>query len=161
MRTFAMLAATLLLLGAVYVANRVQPSLAETLPAADLRGAPLRLLVFFQEEDCDGSLLGMRVIAHPSLAEHISVEAFLVSTGSRADIDEIRRSVGDVPVTVLTRVTRRALLPLGYSRTPFVVVLDRAGRIRITAPLPQDEATVVALVDQVMRTKALNVRGQP
>lgn len=122
------------------IANPKPEALHAVLPAPEST-TPFRAYIFFQPMDCSGNLEFLRVFARPKFRSSIAVTGML-SPGTAADqkAEAIRRFgdlTGSRAVLSSSREVAAALVALGYRTTPFVVVLDGQGHVRLATPVPQ------------------------
>jgi hypothetical protein len=124
---------------ALLFANPRPKALASVLPAPE-PGAPFRAYVFFQPVDCSGNLEFLRVFARPKFRSSVAVTGMLPpGTAANEKVDATRR-FGDLtgsPVVLSSSgEIAAALVSLGYRATPFVVVVDEEGQVRLAASVP-------------------------
>jgi hypothetical protein len=130
----------LLCTAGLVIASPQPTSLGAVLPKP-AQGAPFRAYVFFQPVDCSGNLEFLRILARPKFRAAIAVTGML-APGTRVDEEaDAKRRFGALTgggvVIPSSRQVAAALVPLGYRTTPFVVVLDREGQVRLATSVPQ------------------------
>lgn len=158
MRNLILFLAIVLTITTALYAKRSTPALVDSLPPRD-DSAAARVVVVYQEGDCDGSLAGLQLLRRSSLRGQIAFDAVFVGTSEAMAESIDRLAAGGVKLTAVRfgSTLRSQLLPLGYHATPFLVVLDRKGRVRLTAPLPEDMAGMSTLVDILNRMNPLEL----
>lgn len=121
------------------IAKPATRPLGAVLPASG-PATPFRAYVFFQPIDCSGNMEFLRVFARPRFRSHVSVTGMLVpgvtADDKRDATRRFRNLTGSSVVEGASRETRAALRALGYLQTPFVVVLDEQGQVRLATPVP-------------------------
>lgn len=121
------------------VANPRPKALGLVLPVPEVETA-FRAYVFFQPIDCSGNLEFMRVFARPKFRSSIGVTGMLspsIAEDERVDAKRrFRDLTGSPAVLSSSREVAAALVALGYRTTPFVVVLDEHGQVRLAASVP-------------------------
>jgi hypothetical protein len=157
-------AATLVVLGCTVVlrAPALPRSLAtlaaipESASGSAQGASGFRAVVVFQEADCESSLPWLRVFDEPEVRGRVSLSGVVV--GRNADperaADRMAFAFRRLPVLAAGRSGAVALWTLGYRSTPYVLIFDPTGRLRLAGPAPAGEearaafgATVRALVE--------------
>lgn len=102
-------------------------------------GGALAATVVVQPEDCEGNLSLLGLLKRPVVARAVPTVQLLM-IGTAADTVGLRERLGTDAVDVAFRpVKDRSVRPLrflGFLRTPFVVVLDAAGQVRLAQEAP-------------------------
>jgi hypothetical protein len=125
----------------VYVATRpaTTASPSSLLAAAQTGGASHRALVVFQLEDCESNLAFLSALTRDGRLL-MPLEGALV--GSREDLTPATRALArngyPIPAGMVDDALVRTVRMMGYERTPVLLILDGAGRIRYTASPPGD-----------------------
>lgn len=126
-------------------------------PAAGALG----LHVAFQLADCASTLAFLDILGHPSLAGRVRLSS-LIFIGEAGDTAAAARALGDVavgrPLIVASAPTRRALRRLGFRRTPFLLVEDTAGVVRMASPVPRGPLELRALHESLRALADLETR---
>lgn len=138
-------ALALLLAGILVDTARAAPreglrrALAPYLPQERLN-APVQSAVLLQRSDCRGNLRMLDLLHRASVRESLQL-AVLWYVGSSADTAVIRAALPEWSAHVPLRPAPAAALAeldlLGHRSTPIVVVMDQAGRIRLTSQSPR------------------------
>lgn len=101
---------------------------------------PYHAYVFFQPADCATNLEFLRIFARPRFRSTVSVTGMLSgSTSTEATVNATHRFTdltGRGSVLSPSRKTAGALVALGYRTTPFVIILDPSGRVRLASAVP-------------------------
>lgn len=143
-RNAVYVAAGLLVIG--FTGWRVGVPLIPAAPAATAAAPPAyiaaRALVFFSPQECATMLQALRGWNSLHRVESLDVEGLVYGKVHENSINKIINGVGlEFPVRVApARDLARYRSHAGYGEGAFVVLVDRAGRIRFTAPL-EDAAT--------------------
>jgi hypothetical protein len=98
------------------------------------------LVVTFQERDCENNLEFLTVLERPEFRERVGVLA-LFSGSSREFGAAAARLESRYPHVRFERLDsgeRRLLSQLGHRATPYWVMLDATGAVRLSAPAPPD-----------------------
>ena len=106
-------------------------------------GGPEFLAVgVFQLRDCDQAAAYLRTFTEGPALGRFEVRGLVV--GHAADVTQAVAKLGrDVKGVSVRKAARRdmvALEAIGYQATPYVLVIDRAGRLRWTSPPPRSPA---------------------
>ncbi len=117
--------------------------------------------VVFQLADCPSTFAFLDILGHPTLSGRVRLST-LVLIGEPADVPAAARALGDVagglPLTVASAPTRRAFRRLGFRRTPFLLVEDAAGVVRLAAPVPRGPRELRALHRSLQALAELEAR---
>jgi hypothetical protein len=128
------------------------PLVGELVPATAGVQGKYRLVTVFQLGDCDSRLDFLTTLQTSRIAG--MVDNTLLFVGSDRDYADVRKRlstrVGSVAVSRASSRTIRQLRPFGYAMTPFTIVLDPQGRVRLTLPTPE-AASAVGLVESSLR----------
>lgn len=96
----------------------------------------------FQLRDCDEAAAYLHAFMEGPARGRFEVRGLVV--GHAADVTQavakLGRDVNGVSVRKATRRDMVALEAIGYPATPYVLVIDRAGRLRWTSPPPRSPA---------------------
>jgi len=121
--------------------------------AAALRAPPTRgpgdyqAHLVVQPSDCDGNVHVLRFLRRAPIRARVTVAEVLL-VGSHRDFAAVRRRVGDAPDGIPMRRaddrTVRALRTIGYRSTPFLVIAERGGGVKMTLQLPSTPEEVAA-----------------
>lgn len=137
--------ATMLVLactGFVRYQNSPERSLGRTVGIERQEGPEYIAVAVFQLRDCDQASGYLRVFTEGPAAGRFEVRG--VVAGPTRDVTEAAAKLGrDIQGVSVRRGGRRtmvALAALGYAATPYVIVVDRAGRLRWTSPPPRTAA---------------------
>ena len=148
----------MLLLGATIAATlllaRCGPrsaTLADALPVATApRRGDARYVAYFvfQPRDCDSHLRTLTLFRRSPVASRVRVAALLL-VGTPADLAAVRERYGarpyGAPIVRLSRAASRTFRSLGFSSTPFVVVMDGPRDVALTARVPTSPEQFIAL----------------
>lgn len=110
-------------------------------------GGRFQVTVVFKLEDCESNLQFLALFQRPRIRQSTHVTALLAADqrmlgdARRA----LRRWVPTVNVRWANPAAIRSLRSLGFQRTPFLLVLDPAGRLRLAAPAPSTPEAYVRL----------------
>jgi hypothetical protein len=98
------------------------------------------LVVAFQQRDCESNLEFLHVLERPELKDDVSVVAlFSGSEGEFADAAQhLQSRYPGVRFERLGGRERRLLSQLGHPATPYWLLLDGSGAVRLSAPAPPD-----------------------
>ena len=151
-----LLVAAVLAAGALRRDGTRQPTLAEalrdagpqSLTAADREGpAEYDAHLVLQRADCEGNVHVLRFLQRPAIHERVRLAA-LILVGSAADHAAVRARLGDAPLGAPLRrandPTVRALRTIGYRSTPFLVIAERGGGVKMTLQLPSTPEELAA-----------------
>ena len=101
---------------------------------------PYRAYVFFQPADCAGNLEFLRILARPKFRSTVAVIGILSGSTSAGEAagaaQKFRDLTGRATVLPSPRKATSALTALGYRKTPFVIVLDPSGQVRLASAVP-------------------------
>jgi hypothetical protein len=90
-------------------------------------------------DDCDGNVHALRFLRRSAVRERVHFADVLL-VGSESDLVAARRRLGDAPDgTPIRRAddrTTSALRALGFRATPFVVIADHSGALKMALQLP-------------------------
>lgn len=149
-------AATLVVLGCTFVLRAPALPMPLATLAASADAAGFRAIVVFQEADCESSLPWLRVFDEPDVRARVSLAGVVVGRGADAAraADRMAFAFRRLPVQAAGRRGAVALWTLGYRSTPYVLIFDPTGRLRLAGPAPAGDearaafgATVRALVE--------------
>lgn len=97
-------------------------------------------VVAFQQRDCESNLEFLHVLERPEFRDGVTVVALF--SGTRGEFaDAIVRLESRYPRVRFARLgsrERRLLSQLGHAATPYWLLLDRSGAVRLSAPAPPD-----------------------
>jgi len=92
-----------------------------------------------QRADCEGNVHVLRFFARAPIRSRVRMAALLL-VGSDADVDAVRQRLGHapegVPIHRADAATVRALRAVGYRSTPFLVIAEHGGDVKMTLQLP-------------------------
>ena len=137
-----------------------QQSLASTLrpatgPAAGQLKGQLEAYIVLQLKDCSSGLEFASLFARPSVRRRVHFRGFLL-LGTEVDIQVVRRRLAALgfhdPVRRVGQSATGALAALGHRATPFVVVLDEQGSVRLSVAspsTPQEFVHLAALLPRI------------
>ncbi len=96
----------------------------------------MTVVAVLQAEDCEGTVDFLRAFRSEVLSRDYRIVALVAgSAGETRDVEaRLEDRVGPVPVRRADGRRVRALRTLGHDRTPFILVLDRSGRVRFSSP---------------------------
>jgi hypothetical protein len=157
--TVVVLACTILLL---FKATRTE-SLGHLLGDGDTHNATMyQSYVVLQPGDCTSNLEFLHLFSRPKIRSQVRIGAVVVGDGQavKRAKEALARQGFDLPVQPLSNRIARALTPLGYSETPFLIVLDTARRVRVatTAPAGYDDLSrFEAILEQVVQPHSVTV----
>jgi hypothetical protein len=123
-------------------------SLAHSSEAAD---PAYRMVVVFRPEDCEGRLDFVHLVAQPRFRNALTVTGILVGTASAGRLAKQRLRARGLELPLVVR--RRGLsltTQLGYSSTPYLLLMDREGQVRFAMPTPRTPGDMAEL-EQAMR----------
>lgn len=140
----ALCVATVLLLERQQNPARVAISRAFPFPPSD--SSRFRAFVVLSADDCSGNLTFLDLFQRDTTRIRLSR---LYLLGRRSELDStsaVLRDRGvDTPLVPATKAIERAMIQLGASGTPFLIVLDRDGTVRLAMTSPPDIETHVRL----------------
>lgn len=112
--------------GPVHLATALGPSVGT---------APFTAVAVLQADDCEGTVDFLRSFMARDMAKHYDIIAYVVGDAADRRLVQarLRERVGGVTVRAAVWRVIRALAATGHDTTPFVVVLDREGRLRLTS----------------------------
>lgn len=161
-RPTAWVAATLIVLactGFVRYQNTPNRSLGDIVGVPRQEGPELLAVAVFQLADCTEAGDFLRVFSDEEYNSSFEVRGIVVGSGD--DLQRAAARLGsDLESISLRRAGRRDMLALdalGYDATPYVLIVDRAGRLRWTGGPPQTPAEWVRLRASV---RALTASGK-
>lgn len=100
-----------------------------------------------QRADCEGNVYALRFLQRPGIRQRVRLAGLLL-VGSDADYSAVRRRLGDAPQGAPLRhaddATVRALRTIGYRSTPFLVIAERGGGVKMTMQLPSTPEELAA-----------------
>jgi hypothetical protein len=97
-------------------------------------------VVAFQQRDCESNLEFLHVLERPELRDRMAVVALFSGTSGEF-ADAIGRLESRYPRVRFARLgsrERRLMSQLGHAATPYWLLLDRSGAVRLSAPAPPD-----------------------
>lgn len=107
---------------------------------------PFRAVVVFRPEDCDGRIDFMHAFARARWRDAFSTDALVIGgpaeTQAAAQILTARGL--SIPVSAVRSDAHPGRL-LGYTTTPYLLVMDRQERLRIAVPGPSSTSELRAL----------------
>ncbi|HUP20470.1 MAG TPA: hypothetical protein VM778_11010 [Gemmatimonadota bacterium] len=128
--------------GFVQYQNTPERSLGGTVGVERDAGPEYVALGVFQLRDCDQAAAYLRVFTEGPALGRFEVRGLVA--GHAADVMQAVAKLGrDVKGVSVRKAARRdmvALEAIGYGATPYVLVIDRAGRLRWTSPPPRSPA---------------------
>jgi hypothetical protein len=123
------------------------PPLAAALPRLDGDARDYDAYLVVQADDCASSLKMLTLFERPPVKARVGL-AQLLLVGTAGDLVRARRLLGGTgtgaPIRLADERVRRALGAVGYRATPFVVVTDRSGAVKLTAQAPATPEEYVA-----------------
>ena len=100
-----------------------------------------------QRADCEGNVYALRFLQRPAIRQRVRFAGLLL-VGSDADHAAVRSRLGDTPHGAPLRhaddATVRALRTIGYRSTPFLVIAERHGGVKMTLQLPRTPEELAA-----------------
>jgi hypothetical protein len=100
-----------------------------------------------QRADCEGNVYALRFLQRPGIRQRVRLAGLLL-VGSATDYAAVRRRLGDAPQGAPLRraddATVRALRTIGYRSTPFLVIAERGGGVKMTLQLPSSPEELAA-----------------
>ncbi|HEX6370959.1 MAG TPA: hypothetical protein VF006_18715 [Longimicrobium sp.] len=122
-------------------------------------------LVVFQEKDCESNLQMLRLFQRPRLRPAFQERGILLASGRGAGDARLRALVSaehpSFPFRLGTERDARTLHALGMSQTPYLIVLDGAGRVRYSTPAPAGPTEYVALARDLEQLASQLAGGAP
>lgn len=119
------------------------PSIAAQLSAATLDEGRFRAVVVFQYADCGSSLGFLSWLRQHSDLSHMRLER-LLHVGPQQEFAAAERwseeSELSLPVRHADASLQRALAALGQRQTPWILLLDRHGQVRLSLDAPRSPA---------------------
>jgi hypothetical protein len=106
-----------------------------------LRPGEFHAVLLLQPADCASRMETLYALTPGRRAHGITATALII--GSNAEARQAMRGLRSRGIQLPVRNRRsapRVLQTLGYTHTPFVVVFDSAGRVRLAAPAPGSPA---------------------
>jgi hypothetical protein len=114
-------------------------------------GQRSRMYVVFQERDCEANLDRFHEIQR--LAANGTARVSGLFWGTAQELDRTRTVLGGGTVAedarLLSATQRRTLTALGQRVTPFLLLVDSVGRVRLLAPVPYEPGGTDALLTLV------------
>ncbi len=108
----------------------------------------LEAYLVFQLEDCAGNLEVAHLFARPSIRHRVRLRELLL-LGTEAELQVVRRRFAALdlryPVRRIDRRLATALATLGHQATPFLIVLDERGSLRLSVSSPRTPEEFVRL----------------
>jgi hypothetical protein len=107
---------------------------------------PFRAVVIFHPEDCDGRIDFMHAFARPRWRDLFSTGALVIGGAAEAETaaQTLRARGLSIPVSAVRSEAHPGRL-LGYTSTPYLLVVDRQDRLRIAVPGPSSTSELRAL----------------
>ena len=110
---------------------------------------PIQAAVVLQLEDCDRNLRILDLLHRSNVRDRISI-AVIWYTGAESDSAAIRtklpRWAQGKPIHLLPSTAHEALIRLGHTSPPMLIVLDQYARIRLTSQSPRSSREVAGLI---------------
>jgi len=121
------------------------PPLAAALPRPDGDGRDYDAHLVLQADDCASGLKVLTLFERAPVKARVGL-AQLLLVGTERDLVRARRRLdgAGAPIRLADERVRRALGAVGYRATPFVVLTDRAGAVKLTAQAPATAEEYVA-----------------
>jgi hypothetical protein len=117
-------------------------------PTPQVPAQRLDAYLVFQLEDCAGNLEVAHLFMRPSIRERVQLRELLL-LGTEAELQAVRRRFAALdlqyPVRRIDRRLATALATLGHQATPFLVVLDERGTVRLSVSSPRTPEEFVRL----------------
>jgi hypothetical protein len=98
---------------------------------------PFHAIVVFRVEDCGGRVDFMHAFARPRWRQAFYTSAFVV--GGEAEVGEAAQRLRARGIAMPVSAVRANAHPgrfLGYTSTPYLLILDRQNRVRLASPDP-------------------------
>jgi hypothetical protein len=107
---------------------------------------PFRAVVIFHLKDCDGRIDFMHAFSRPRWRDSFSTGALVIGGPKEAQAAaQILRARGlAIPVSAVRSDAHPGRL-MGYTSTPYLLVMDRQDRLRIAVPSPSSTSELGAL----------------
>jgi hypothetical protein len=123
---------------------RIQSSsveLGELAGGPPARGNGYRVLLVFQVRDCESPRPWLRVFDEPGIRERVAVSGVVLGGGVKEGeaAERIEAVYRRIPLRAAGRAGARTLWWLGYRSTPYVIILDSDGRVRLATPAPMSD----------------------
>ncbi len=98
---------------------------------------PFNAVVVFRPEDCDGRIDFMHAFARPRWRDSFSTRALVIGGAAEAETaaQTLRARGLSIPISAVRSDAHPGRL-LGYTTTPYLLVVDRQERVRIAVPGP-------------------------
>jgi hypothetical protein len=98
------------------------------------------LVVTFQQRDCESNLEFLHVLERPELRDGVAVVALFSGTDGELEAarERLQSRYPGVRFERLGSRERRLLSRLGHPATPYWLLLDGSGAVRLSAPAPPD-----------------------
>jgi hypothetical protein len=132
-----------------------RPSLSRTLRERTRGGSDSRFYahLFTRLADCRSNLGFLSLFNRPAIRAGISLSGAWV-IGPSADVDSVRPYVdafglGAVRTQAIALTALSSVAVLGAARTPFIIVFDNLGRVRLVADVPASPRAYVALASML------------
>lgn len=136
---------------------------AEPLDPGEFGGAGRQwtALLVAQPADCEDASRWADALVDASDAR-IGLAAVVIGRGRELErgAERLRQRFGPLPVRPASRRNLAALRALGIRSTPFVVVMDAEGRVRLTADAPRDSASAARFRHAMRGLLGTNARRQ-
>lgn len=135
--------------------------LSDSLRAPDApRDRQFEAIVVFQLEDCEGRLGVLELFRRPALRSAIRVTGLFVGAATALPQAErvLHRRGFSMRLRPASARAVQALRTVGFTGTPFLLVFDSLGRLRLTAPLPVEPEEHLRLATHL---SLLSASGSP
>lgn len=131
-----------------------QPFAAAGVPAGADTSKLYHAYVVMQAGDCTSNLEFLQIFDRPELRERFGVSGLVVESS----VDEARALLAERQIRLPVKRMRSSLASqsrlLGYRKTPFIVVINKGGVVRYTAPAPPDPIAQTRLAEMLMMVSA-------
>jgi hypothetical protein len=118
--------------------------------AATTSGRPL-LVVAFQEGDCESNLEFLSVLERPEFTGRVAVMALFSGTRGQLDpvVEGLESRYPGARFELAAPRDRQLLSLLGHPATPYWVLLDASGAVRLSAPAPSTSRAYAAFAESL------------
>jgi hypothetical protein len=131
--------------GSIAYLRTHQEDLATLIPDTAADHVRFSAVVVFRPEDCDGRIDFMHAFAREKWRQSFSASTLVI--GGRAELKEAAQTLRARGIPMPVAAIRSDAHPgriLGYTSTPYLLVMDRQDRLRIAIPGPSSTSEMRA-----------------
>lgn len=115
-------------------------------------GMRFTAVVVFQAGDCESNLNFLNLFNRPQLRAQMHTQVLLGPSGLlrwKSDEERVQAALPGLRYRRATRREWRTLVDQGVDRTPYIVVRDEAGHVRLAHPAPASITDFLNLADDL------------